>query len=149
MVLDQADRTAVAEFAALCAQLGDEDRLIAAFERLPRGDSRRAAFGLRAFRLLLPRQRYADALGAMPFRAMASLAQSSIDRPPPARDARSAESHRRFTVGSLLDYIEVLAGANELAHAEEMIAKLKAFDPSAETNARIEERLKRARPART
>jgi hypothetical protein len=144
---DTRDTRSVAEFASLCAVLGDDTRMLGVFDSLPRDDSRRRGFGLRAFRVLLPQQRYADALSAMPPESMFRLVELNINRPPGVNDPRVLESSRRFTVKSMLDYIETLAGANDAIHAEEMVTKLKKFDESAETNRKIEERLQRARTA--
>jgi hypothetical protein len=144
---DTHDTRSVTEFAALCAELGDETRMLGVFDSLPRDDARRRGFGLRVFRVLLPQQRYADALSAMPAESMFRLVDLNINRPPHVKDPRVLESSRRFTVNSMLDYIETLAGANDAIRAEEMVAKLKAFDESTETNRKIEERLQRARTA--
>lgn len=143
MLANPEERQAAGEFAALCATLGDEARLLAAFDRLPRRDPRRAAFGLRAFRLLLPKQRYADALEVLPFASMLRLAE----RQPPATDAKAADINRQLAIRSMLDYIEVLAGAGAAEQAGTMIGKLKQVDASPETNALVEARLKRAREA--
>jgi thiol-disulfide isomerase/thioredoxin len=144
---DPRDTRSVTEFAALCAELGDDTRMLGVFDSLPRDDPRLRGFGLRAFRVLLPQQRYADALRAMPPDSMFRLVELNINRPPSMNDPRVLESSRRFTVNTMLDYIETLAGANDATHAEEMVAKLKKFDESEETNRKIEERLLRARTA--
>lgn len=144
---DERDSRSVNEFASLCAELGDDTRMLGVFDSLPRDDPRRRGFGLRAFRVLLPQQRYADALRAMPPDSMFRLAELNLNRPPGMNDPRALESSRRFTVTTMLDYIEALTGANEATHAEEMVAKLKTFDASEETHRKIEERLRRARTA--
>jgi hypothetical protein len=144
---DPRDPRSVTEFASLCAELGDDTRMLGVFDSLPPDDSRRRRFGLRACRVLLPQQRYADALSAMPADLMFRLVESNVNRPPSVNDPRVLESNRRFTINSMLDYIETLAGANDATHADEMVAKLKQFDESEETNRKIEERLQRARTA--
>jgi hypothetical protein len=63
----------VTEFASLCAELGDDIRMLGVFDSLPRDDPRLRGFGLRACRVLLPQQRYADALRAMPADSMFRL----------------------------------------------------------------------------
>lgn len=145
MTAEIGDRRAAQEFAAICAELGDEARLLAAFDGMAVDDPRRLAFGLRAFRVLLPRQRYVDALSAMPHASMDRLFQASLSRPtPPGADPQIADAMRRSTVRSTLDYVEVLAGANDLANAEAMSRKLLEYDGSPETRQQLQARLSRA-----
>jgi hypothetical protein len=83
----------------------------------------------------------------MPAESMLRMVDLNLNRSPGVNDPRALESSRRFTMNTMLDYIETLAGANDASHAEELVAKLKKFDESVETNRKIEERLQRARTA--
>ena len=141
---DPKDRRAVQDFAALCVTLNDDVRLVRLFDQLPAGDARRQAFGLRAFRIFLPQQRYADALVVMPYTQMTSLWNNTVKRPPPVSDPHMLESLRRNAITNGLDYIEALAGAGDLTHAREMIDLVVDVDASRETQRLLEERLKRA-----
>ncbi len=138
------DRDAISDFAALCAALGDEPRMMAVFDRLPKSDARRRAFGLRAYRVLLGQRRYVDALDAMPYKAMTSLVDSTVNRPTSIKDPRLLESMQRNAVNNMLEYVEVLAGAGDLTNAKAMMEKLLAIDASAETKGKMKERLNRA-----
>jgi hypothetical protein len=141
---DAQDRSAVADFAALCATLGDEARLLRVFEALPTHDPRRVAFGLRAFRILLPKQRYADALSAMPAERILALWDASVKRSPPSPSAMATEARLRSSIASGLDYIEALAGAGDLKHAREMVDLLVELDASPDTQRQLAVRLARA-----
>src|SRR6185369_2778338 len=59
---DASDRQAGADFAALCATLGEDSRMLAVFDKFPAGDKRRLALGHRVYKLLREKHRYADAL---------------------------------------------------------------------------------------
>jgi thiol-disulfide isomerase/thioredoxin len=145
MLADPADRQAATDFAALTTTLGDDERLVKAFNQLAPDDPRRRSFGLRIFRVMLPRQHYADALSAMPYDSMVRLFELNAKRPlPPGADPRMLDAMRRSSVGSMLDYIEVLAGAGDLEHARELIGKLLEYDAGEATQAELMARLKRA-----
>jgi len=134
--------SAAAEFSAWCDALLQEGRLIKTFDKLPAGDPRRSGFGLAGLSALLGKKRYADAASTMSFEAMMRQADIQISRVPknPEEDDQSQEA----AVKQMLDYIEVLAGSKDKEHADQMIAKLKAFDSSGTTKRDIEKRLKRA-----
>ena len=145
MLAEPNNRRAGMEFAALCGSLKDDARLMKAFDALPEGDARRRNFGLRAFRILLPQQRYKDALSAMPFESMKRLVDMRASRlSAAAGNARAAAVSLQLDIKSALDYIEVLAGAGELEQAKEMIGKLLEFDATPETERALAETLKRA-----
>lgn len=141
---DPKDNRAVQDFVALCATLGDDVRLVRAFEALPAADPRRRAFGLRAFRIFVSQRRYADALVVLPFEQMVSMWKRSATRPPPVSDPRVVEALLRSSIDRGLDYVEVLAGTGDLTRAREMIDLLVDLDASRETQRKLEERLKRA-----
>lgn len=130
------------EFAAWCDGLGEEDRLLEAFGRIPAGDTRRRLFGNRAFRLLLRDRRYPEALESLPFDAMVRLLDATVARPTTVPTA--AEASRRFAIGNFLDYIEVVAGAKKPELAAQLREKLKAFDDSPATRDELGKRLARA-----
>ena len=136
------EANAAAEFSGWCDALGQESRLLKTFDKLPPGDPRRHGFGLAGLTALLGKKRYADAASTMSFEAMMRQADLQISRVPknPEEDDQSQEA----AVKQVLDYIEVLAGAKDKEHADQMVAKLKAFDGSGTTRRDIEKRLKRA-----
>lgn len=136
------DPTAGVEFAAWCDALNDPKRLLRFFDQLPPDDPRRHGLGLQAFRIFLEKHRYADAVSALPYDAMTRLADTQIERV--ANSPQASPESRDFVTSSLLDYIEALAGASRSTEADEMIAKLKQFDPSGSTRREIDKRLKRA-----
>ncbi len=136
------DDSAAVEFSAWCDALGEESRLIKTFDKLPAGDPRRRGFGLPGFTALLGKRRYADAASTMSFEAMARTADAQIARVP--KNAEEDDPTHDLAVTQLLDFIEVLTGAKDTAHATEMVTKLKEFDASGTTQRDIEKRLKRA-----
>lgn len=136
-------RQAGADFAALCSTLDQNDRLLAAFDRFPKGDARRTALGFRVTRLLQDKQRYADALESKPYRAML-LPMDGARRLPPLIGPDGEDVNRRMTIGNALDAIEILAGADDLDHAREMMGKLASYDATEATKAQVAERLKKA-----
>jgi hypothetical protein len=135
------DAQAAAEFAGWSDALDETAHMMAVFTQLPANDPRRRGFGARAFRILFAHRRYADALTALPPDNMLRLADASLSRPPSS--GRAAESSRRFAVNSMLDYIETLAGGNEMTAAHLMAHKLRALEPGASTDRAIEARIKR------
>ncbi len=135
------DAKAANEFAGWSDALGETKRMMAIFDQLPVKDPRRRGFGTRAFRVLFPQRRYADALDAMPPDSMLRLADAMLNRP--GSSAQAAESSLRYSVNSMLDYIETLAGGNEMTAAELMARKLRALDPGASTDRAIQARIKR------
>ena len=79
----------------------------------------------------------------MPADAMMRSVVAILDRPHRGNDPRIAEQNRHYMLNSMLDYIEVLTGAGEVAAAGEMIEKLKAVDSSAQMREKLEQRLAR------
>jgi hypothetical protein len=136
------DEGAAMEFSALCDALGSEKRLLKVFDKIPAGDPRRHGFGLPGVTALLGKKRYADAASAMSFEAMLRVTQEQFAHVPP--NAEEDDPRHDAAVTQALDFIEVLAGAKDQAHADEIIAKLKTFDASGTTKRDIEKRLKRA-----
>ena len=136
------DATAGLEFAAWCDALNDERRMMKTFDQLPPDDPRRRGFGMKAFRAFLSKRRYVDALSALPFDTMIRMAEAKLSMM--ASSPHASDESRDAAINEVLDYIEALAGAKQTAEADEMIAKLKAFDPSGTTRRDIERRVKRA-----
>ena len=119
--------------------------MFAVFEAPLPSDARRQMFGLRAYRILLTRQRYADALTAYPFTA----AKKQVERrqtvtysmPP---DARVLAMRRKHEATTMVEFVAVLAGAGAVADATAMVAMPVEFDASPATQQLLEEALKRA-----
>lgn len=135
------DAQAANEFAGWSDALDESKHMMKVFDQIPVNDPRRRGFGTRAFRILFPQRRYADALSAMPPDSMLRLADAMLNRS--SSSARAAESSLRYSVNSLLDYIETLAGGNEMTAAQLMAHKLRALDPGAATDRAIAARIKR------
>lgn len=136
------DAAAAAEFSAWCDALGGDSRLLKTFDKIPAGDPRRRGFGIAGLTALLGKKRYADAASTMSFEAMVRMADDKISRVP--KNPEDEDPRQDAAIKQLLDFIEVLAGAKDKEHADQMVAKLKAFDSSGTTKRDIEKRLKRA-----
>lgn len=135
------DEAAAPEFAIWCNAMGEDSRLLKIFDKLPADDARRRAFGLPAFQAFLAKRRYADALTVVPFDTMSRRADATLtmmkNSPHASEDARDDAVHE------ILAYIEVLAGATQMAQAQEIGAKLAAFDGGSSMRRDIERRIKR------
>ncbi len=138
------NRRAATEFAALNEALGENAASRALFEQLPAGDVRRRGFGYRFYSELVAEQRYADALEVQPYATMVKLFDYMIVERPALGKNRISQSNRALGLKSAATNVEVLAGAGELDHASEMIAKILEADSSDETRALLHEKLVRA-----
>ena len=137
------DRRAPMEFAALNEALGDGAANLALFDQLPAGDPRRRGLGIRLYAELVKARRYADALEVQPYGTMLMLLDSSIN-PSAVVKGEMRETMKTMALKSAATNVEALAGAGELDHAREFIAKILAADDSAEMKALLREKLARA-----
>lgn len=132
---------AASEFAALNDALGDHYLNLSTFEQLPAGDPRRRAFGTRLMAVLISTRRYAEALDAMPAAAVLRLADSTLAPNSPSGKIPGA---RLAAIRGQRGYVEMLAGAGDLASARALIGKILAFDSSAETRELLRAAVERA-----
>jgi hypothetical protein len=148
VLASESDFDAASEFAALNRTLGDSDRNIELYDRLPAGDRRRRTLASGAFDALVGSQRYAAALEGRPYSGMSSLFEVQIQERPQTVALPNADAIRQRTREnvrkSAATNIEVLAGAGDLDHARSMVERLLAYDNSDETRAVLQTHLERA-----
>lgn len=141
-----ADRDAPADFAALNHALGDDARTLAVYDHLPVDDPRRRSLGrVNLYDVFVDAQRYTDAVQSRPY-------ESSLRTFTAIQEQIAAHAIPDLTSGALrknmvttaAKSVEALAGAGELDHAREFVAKVLAFDHSPETIAALQTRLARA-----
>ncbi len=131
-------QTAAADFAALNATLGEDDRNLTAFNQLPPGDPRRQGLLGRVYPQLLASQRYADAAEALPFSQMVrqfDTVSAALPNVPTARN---------YLIETTAKNIEVLAGSGQLDSARTLTGKLLALDSSNVTRGIVQEHAIRA-----
>jgi hypothetical protein len=148
VLASETDFNAVMEFSSLNRAVGESDRNIELFDRLPAGDRRRRTLAGGAIDSLIESRRYADALEGNPYSSMSSMFEVQIqERPqtaalPNANEIR--KSVRDYTVKNTARNIEVLAGAGDLDHARTMLGRLLSYDSSEATKALVQTHLERA-----
>lgn len=144
----ESDLDAVSELAAFNRTLGENDRTIELYDRLPAGDSRRRGLASGAFESLVDSQRYTDAVEGRSYGSMSSTFEAMIQVRPETAALPNADAIRKAardgTIKGTAMNIEVLAGAGDLEHARGMIERLLAYDGSDETRAAVQAHLERA-----
>ncbi|MBL9201289.1 MAG: thioredoxin family protein, partial [Opitutaceae bacterium] len=135
------EAAATRDFAALSDALGDQAANLAMFDQLPAGDPRRRAFGLRVQAALVEARRYADALEAMPVGSILQLVDGALSRPDPTAVDVSVS---RVRAKGYVSYVEVLAGAGDMARARELIGKILRIDATEGTCALLRRAAERA-----
>jgi len=141
-------QSAVMEFASIDGALHENARTLAAFDKLPQGDPRRAMLGTQIFGLLLKKHRYKDAADAQPasmFLAIFEMQSGLISRF--ASNPEAAAQIKGMFVKNALDEIEALSGAGLTDDAKRVAGRLREFDSSKETAEAIAERMAAAPPA--
>jgi thiol-disulfide isomerase/thioredoxin len=131
------------EFAALNEALGDRAANLALFDQLPAGDARRRGLGVRIYAELLAARRYADAVEAQPYATMVTLLDSNLN-PSAVIKGEMRTTMKTLALKNAAANVEALAGAGELGHAREFVAKILAADSSTEIKALLREKLTRA-----
>ncbi|MCX6951431.1 MAG: sigma-70 family RNA polymerase sigma factor [Verrucomicrobia bacterium] len=146
-----ADATAVraaADFAALNATLGEEQRTLAVFDQLAPGDARRRGLMVRLYDQLVVAQRYREAADGRTYAQMYSqfdYARQERPLPPTIRDPEGLRrSNREYAIRSTARDIEVLAGSGDLANARTLVEQVLAWDRSATTTTQLRTHLERA-----
>ena len=136
------------DVAALNGALGEKDRNLVLFDKLPAGDPRREGLLVRVYDQLIADRRYSDAAAARPFSKMISHFELAVrERPLPANITNPEairSANRRYVATTTARNIEVLAGAGDVAHAQDLAQRLLAFDRSEETMRLINEHAARA-----
>jgi RNA polymerase sigma factor (sigma-70 family) len=142
------DFESVADFIALNKALQADDLTLDFYDQLPQDDQRRASMARSMYEQFVGAQRYADALGAKPYSSMNAGfdALANLKVPPGSKVDPAlvkADAHQQL-VSTTTANIETLAGAGDLAHAQELINKLLAVDTSEATRALLQQHLQRA-----
>ena len=130
---NQDGRSAPHDLGALNRELGEDDKTLALFDRLPASDKRRPALGSSLLPQLLKARRYADALSVRPHSSMIQRAERAAAAPPNAEKlpAEALATLRRFQINWFAECLEILAGAGKLDEAREFLTKALAYDSSA------------------
>jgi hypothetical protein len=146
LLADAGDRDAVSEYGAITRELKEGAAAIALLEQFPQGDPRRAGLAGAAFDDLIESRRYPLALEGRSVRTMFALFEAmSRDRPDGKAQSEDVQRMlRESTVKRVARDIEVLAGAGELADAENLARRLLAYDPSESAQAVVQQHLARA-----
>lgn len=146
------DHEALQDYANLNRELGEQDRTVSVFEKLPMDDFRRmnllgASSGV--YEQLVADRRYADIATVKSLDEMTrQLETLTMPRPIAGRSADLVAGEQKFqhdrAVGTTATNIEVLAGAGQLDRARELAGFLFAYDSSPETKRIVREHLNRA-----
>lgn len=137
----------VGEISSLSRALREQNTLVALFDQLPAGDSRRSKLAIVAFEPFVEARRYQDALAARAYPMMNTLFEMTANREPAAAAAANpaqAESMRRALVQTTAKNVEVLAGAGQLEQARALAGRLLKLDDSPATQATLQQHLERA-----
>lgn len=141
-----ADRRISADLGALNRELDENEKTLALFDQLAPDDKRRASLGRSLLPLFLKAGRYTDAASTMPYAQMVQMA-AVLTAPRPGSENLPPEAltvQRRVQVKWFAERLEVLAGANDLDHARELLAKARAYDASEAAEAVYRTHLERA-----
>ncbi len=141
------ERQPAADFALLNETLDEVDKNLAAFDRFPPGDERRAPLGTRLMSRLVEAQRYAEAVEVYPYARMSSLLSMSTRMPNVTGHPDPEGGLRRYREGTLTSAarnFEVLVGAGDLKNARVFAQQVLLFDDSAGTRALLERHATRA-----
>lgn len=129
---------ALSDYASLNHYLDEDERTLALFDRIPRGDPRRLQMGSSVYELLIKAGRYPEAVEVYPYREMISLFLSVTKAriPPDFSEGERQELEARIRSHAVRRAgrdIEVLARAGKLRAARAFAARVVAFDrtPSA------------------
>lgn len=125
---------AIRELSATAKAAGDAPDLLALFDQIPADDPRHRSLAITAFDDLVAAHRYAEAADNRPYSVMSALLEHGLSGGP----------DRDFTVNYTATNIEVLAGAGDLTHAQNLIDRLLKFDHADATVTMLQERVTRA-----
>ena len=145
MAVSVSDTVAAATFATLNSAWKDDSRTLAIYDRLEPTDERRLVMGPAVFDLLVEAGRYTDAASAKTGMQMKAEFDSASEPLHGAEDTPNRDeikkAIRTHAVDGAIKNIEVLAGAGESDRARELIARLLAYDGTAETREKLRVRL--------
>lgn len=136
-------RELISEIALLNERLGDGAASMALYDSLPPGDPGRQSIGLIAHTAFVEARRYTDALVGKSYGNMLNEFDMNVRSSARVTGPSQANSIS-FATRSTLSNLEVLAGTGQLKEANELAAKLLAFDSSDATRAAITAHLTRA-----
>ena len=143
LLANASDRTSAGEFAAINKTLGEEQKNIELFDKLPANDARRRGLLVRVYDQLIEQQRYTDAAAAKPYSALVSAFSRNVEMLGQMPNEQKSV-YRQYVSRTTAKNIEALAGAGELDNAGKLIGRLLEFDNSAENRATIQTHLTRA-----
>ncbi|MES2697772.1 MAG: hypothetical protein V4773_30195, partial [Verrucomicrobiota bacterium] len=123
-------------FAGLSDALGEREAVLALYDQLPEGDSRRRSLASHAYGAMLEARRYQEANATRDWSSMISDL-TWFER-------MRTEPQRRRLLESAAKNIEVLAGAGELDNARKLAGKVLELDGSDQTRTLLQNHLKRA-----
>ncbi len=135
-----ADVSVARELANLNHYMGEDQKTLAYFDKLPADSPQRAAMGYNIFDLLLSAKRYHDAVSASPYPQYTRLLLMTT-QVPGQLPADAVASLREYEVTSAAKELEALAGAGQLDDARDLIKNVLAFDKSDKTVATLREHL--------
>lgn len=142
------ERQPAADFALLNKTLGEEDRTLAAFDRFPPGDARRANLvNPQLMSRLVEAQRYAEVMEVYPYARMSSMLSLSMKMPNVTGHPDHEAGLRRYRDGVLQTSarnFEVLLGAGDLKNARVFAQQVLLFDDTPGTRALLESHAARA-----
>jgi hypothetical protein len=167
---DPDDVETMNDVVALNQHLGDNARTLAIYDRLPRGAVRGEQHSRAMLEVFLSTRRYADAAQVLPYellkqglersvkmdemrgvRANAQQRAMAAEGSTPAQQQmqavaieRARRAQRVATITETAVGIEILAGAGDVPHAEELVRGLLAYDGTEETRTLLEKHLSRA-----
>lgn len=130
------DRQAIADFSTLSRALGEKGALVELFDEVSADDPRRKQVAIYAFRELVEKQRYTDAMLGVGYGVMVGQFEGASGR----GDARM----REYAISTAATNIEALAGSGDVEHARQLAERVLSADGSAKTRELIEGHLKRA-----
>ena len=140
VVANKGGATVVTDLIQLNKALKDDENTIAAFDKMPEGDRRRASVSIYLFDHLLEKQRYKDAV----WNTMFTSAISSLEMMKTRAKSGGPSLSPAYMIGRAAKQVEALAGADQLDQARELAERLLAFDSSEETKELLRKHTARA-----
>jgi len=137
------NNSAQLDFVCLNRILGENDKSVDFFDRLPADSPARPLFGPYVFDQLLAEKRYQDAAAAQPFSRFKQMFDSMADfaQPQPDHGRRTMANYVRLTAANEL---EALAGAGDIDQARNLLDLMLKADNSEQTIAVLRRHLARA-----
>lgn len=140
---DAEDSDALFDLASLNRALGDQQRNLALFDSMKPDDRNRSYLESDVVDTLVEAKRYEEIAKARSY-AKISLTFDSTVRAMDKMQERSKSAVKRQLLARAAQDIEILAGAGDLAHAQQHIERFTRLDGSPEARAILEKHLTRA-----